>query len=1006
MLMRSSRSPIFNEIGDLVTVVFDRGGRTLAQTEYASIIANGAGPPLPYILERFEGDLHDGDVILHNDVYTGGNQNADVGVYMPVFHGGELVAWTASKGHVADIGGMTAGGYDPNAREVWQEAFRIPPLKLVDRGAMRPDVWELVRANIRLDIVTEDIKSMIGACTIGKRRLLEVLDRYGVETLRAAHGLRDRRLRAARRAPRSSAGPTASTTARAGWSPTGSTRRGATGSPSRSRSPAPRSPSTSPTPTTRRPASRTCRPRRRLGRGPDRVPDADERRRDRRADERGPVRAGARPSSARARCSTRASRPRRSSATRCATRCSSRSCSRSPTRCPTASPPAGTSSSARRSPASTRARGEPSVSLSIFMRGGPGAMRGADGFDALGFTGHARLDALARHGDVRALDAALHGVLRVPARLGRRGRVARRPRHALELALLRRSTSSASTIGDDAATEGADPAPGPLRRRAGRPQRAPAALPGRHACGTGARRRSSTASPRARSARRCNGGGGGYGDPRRRDAQKVLAEVRDGLLSRREGARELRRRGARRRRGHRRGRDGAAARSARMSYRVGIDVGGTFTDFLVLGGDGDAARPQDELDARRPVARPRRPASRRSPRRSAPTLADVPGRRRADRARHDRHDERRAHPPRRAHRACSATEGFRDALALRNGTARGAVRQPPAAARAARPALPAPRRRRSASTTRATRSRRSTSDDVRAACRASCAPRASRRSRSRSCTRRPSPAHERRARELCRELLPGAYVTASSDLLPQVRYYDRTSTTVLNAYVGPIITRYLAALTAPPRRARLRRRAADHAVERRRRDARRGRPSAPRSRCSRARRPGPTAGLWQLAPHGDRGLHHDRHGRHELRRRAREGRRAARDDRRRSSTAGGSRCRRSTSTRSAPAAARSRGVDDGGLLQRRPAERRAPSPARPATAAAARSRRRPTPTSCSATSAEASFLGGGMRLDRAAAARAIDEHVAAAARHSASSEAAAGRLRRRQRRRWRPACAR
>src|SRR3954462_11219694 len=88
VLMRSSRSPIFNEIGDLVTVLFDRRGRTLAPTEDASIIADGAGPPLPYILKRFEGDLHDGDVILHNDVYTGGNQNADVGVYMPVFHGG------------------------------------------------------------------------------------------------------------------------------------------------------------------------------------------------------------------------------------------------------------------------------------------------------------------------------------------------------------------------------------------------------------------------------------------------------------------------------------------------------------------------------------------------------------------------------------------------------------------------------------------------------------------------------------------------------------------------------------------------------------------------------------------------------------------------------------------------------------------------------------------------------------------------------------------------------
>ncbi len=182
VLMRSSRSPIFNEIGDLVTVLFDRDGRTLAQTEYASIIANGAQPPLQQIIEYFGDDLHDGDVILHNDVYTGGNQNADVGVFVPIFWRDELVAWSASKGHVADIGGMTAGGYDPRARDVWQEAFRIPPLKLHDRGELRRDVWDLVRANIRLDIVPEDIKAMIGACTIGRRRMVALLDRYGVES--------------------------------------------------------------------------------------------------------------------------------------------------------------------------------------------------------------------------------------------------------------------------------------------------------------------------------------------------------------------------------------------------------------------------------------------------------------------------------------------------------------------------------------------------------------------------------------------------------------------------------------------------------------------------------------------------------------------------------------------------------------------------------------------------------------------------------------------------------
>jgi N-methylhydantoinase B len=182
VLMRSSRSPIFNEVGDLVTVVFDRHGRTLAQTEFASIIAFGAGPSLRAVIDAFGDDIHDGDVFIHNDVFAGGNQLADVGIYQPVFQAGELVAWTAAKGHVADIGGMTLGGYDPAFREVWQEAFRIPPLKLHDRGVPRDDVGALVRANTRLDIVWEDIQSMIGACTIGKRRLKEVLDRYGVET--------------------------------------------------------------------------------------------------------------------------------------------------------------------------------------------------------------------------------------------------------------------------------------------------------------------------------------------------------------------------------------------------------------------------------------------------------------------------------------------------------------------------------------------------------------------------------------------------------------------------------------------------------------------------------------------------------------------------------------------------------------------------------------------------------------------------------------------------------
>jgi len=185
MLMRSSRSPIFNEIGDLVTVVFDAKGRTLAQAEFAAIIAFGAQPPMEYIIEYFGDDIHDGDVIIHNDVYSRGNQNADTGIYIPIFHEGELIGWTASKGHLADIGGMTAGGYNPNAREIWQEALRIPPVKIYDAGSFRKDVWDFIAANIRFDFVMEDVKSMVGVCQVGKRRMIEMLSRYGTATFDA-----------------------------------------------------------------------------------------------------------------------------------------------------------------------------------------------------------------------------------------------------------------------------------------------------------------------------------------------------------------------------------------------------------------------------------------------------------------------------------------------------------------------------------------------------------------------------------------------------------------------------------------------------------------------------------------------------------------------------------------------------------------------------------------------------------------------------------------------------
>ncbi|GMU48727.1 MAG: N-methylhydantoinase [Candidatus Desulfobacillus denitrificans] len=182
---QTTRSPILCEAKDYVTGLYDGDGNMLEQTENLPILAFSLAPVCKYIKDYFGDDLHPGDVIFHNDVFSLGNQNNDVAVYKPIFHSGRLVAWTAVKGHQADIGGNVRGGYNPNAVEVWQEALRIPPVKVVEKGKLRKDVWNLIFANIRLDIVQHDMKAEMGACTVGERRLLELLDKYGLESYEA-----------------------------------------------------------------------------------------------------------------------------------------------------------------------------------------------------------------------------------------------------------------------------------------------------------------------------------------------------------------------------------------------------------------------------------------------------------------------------------------------------------------------------------------------------------------------------------------------------------------------------------------------------------------------------------------------------------------------------------------------------------------------------------------------------------------------------------------------------
>ncbi|HEV7771898.1 MAG TPA: hydantoinase B/oxoprolinase family protein [Conexibacter sp.] len=137
------------------------------------------------VFSTFAGDVHEGDVFLVTDPYLGGTHCPDWTIIRPVSVGPGTMFLPCVRGHVNDVGGPVPGNYNVNARDVWQEGFRIPPVRIVSRGEPVADLWETILANTRLPAeVRGDLMAMVGACQVGERRVRELTRKYGVEMLR------------------------------------------------------------------------------------------------------------------------------------------------------------------------------------------------------------------------------------------------------------------------------------------------------------------------------------------------------------------------------------------------------------------------------------------------------------------------------------------------------------------------------------------------------------------------------------------------------------------------------------------------------------------------------------------------------------------------------------------------------------------------------------------------------------------------------------------------------
>jgi N-methylhydantoinase B len=180
-LVRTAMSPGIREQGDAFPMIANHRGQMIVG-QFGSFI----GP----FLDRYDGVIEEGDLLLLSDPYSVGgaiSHSNDWLVVLPVFRKGRLTAWTAMFGHQSDIGGKVAGSMPIDARSIFEEGVRIPPIKIWSKGVYNQDVVRLLMHQTRVpDWCKADLNALIAACRIAAKRVDEMCERFGDDVFASA----------------------------------------------------------------------------------------------------------------------------------------------------------------------------------------------------------------------------------------------------------------------------------------------------------------------------------------------------------------------------------------------------------------------------------------------------------------------------------------------------------------------------------------------------------------------------------------------------------------------------------------------------------------------------------------------------------------------------------------------------------------------------------------------------------------------------------------------------
>ena len=190
-LYRSAFNPIIAEAKDACHGFYHpETGETLVQgTSGLPIFVGAMAFAVKSVIDKVakDGGLAEGDTFIFNDPYDGGTHLNDFRLVRPIFREGKLFCWMASVGHWLDVGGNVPGGYNPKATESFQEGARIPPVKLIRSGEMQQDILDIIAAMARVPMSNwGDLNGQLNALDLGEKRLAALLGEYGDETIRTA----------------------------------------------------------------------------------------------------------------------------------------------------------------------------------------------------------------------------------------------------------------------------------------------------------------------------------------------------------------------------------------------------------------------------------------------------------------------------------------------------------------------------------------------------------------------------------------------------------------------------------------------------------------------------------------------------------------------------------------------------------------------------------------------------------------------------------------------------